>query len=69
MCRPHLCHGQRLEGYEFCIKHILEDKSAPYRPCAYTAESQGGVRLNSLINILLTLSPSDTNLSPSSAQE
>jgi len=41
---PHLCHGQRLQGYEFCIKHILEDKTAPYRPCAYTAESQSGVR-------------------------
>jgi len=41
---PHLCHGQRLQGYEFCIKHILEDKTAPYRPCAYTAESQAGTR-------------------------
>jgi len=38
---PHLCHGQRLQGYEFCIRHILEDKSAPYKPCAYTAESGG----------------------------
>ena len=43
VCRPHLCHGQRLQGYEFCIKHILEDKTAPYRPCAFTAESQSGV--------------------------
>ena len=39
---PHLCHGQRLQGYEFCIRHILEDKSAPYKPCAYTVESGGG---------------------------
>ena len=46
VCRPHLCHGQRLQGYEFCIKHILEDKTAPYRPCAYTAESQSGVSLD-----------------------
>jgi len=38
---PHLCHGQRLQGYEFCIRHILEDKSAPYKPCAFTAESGG----------------------------
>jgi len=41
---PHLCHGQRLQGYEFCIRHILEDKSAPYKPCAYTVDvgaSQG----------------------------
>jgi len=35
----HLCHGQRLKGFEYCIKHILEDKSAPYRPCAYTVET------------------------------
>ena len=35
----HLCHGQRLKGYEYCIRHILEDKSAPYRPCAYTLET------------------------------
>jgi len=39
---PHLCHGQRLQGYEFCIRHILEDKSAPYKPCAYSLESGGG---------------------------
>jgi len=39
---PHLCHGQRLQGYEFCIRHILEDKSAPYKPCAYTVETGGG---------------------------
>ena len=35
----HLCHGQRLKGYEYCIRHILEDKSAPYRPCAYSLET------------------------------
>jgi len=38
---PHLCHGQRLQGYEFCIRHILQDKSAPYKPCAYTLENNG----------------------------
>jgi len=39
---PHLCHGQRLQGYEFCIRHILEDKSAPYKPCAYTVDTGAG---------------------------
>ena len=39
LCSLHLCHGQRLKGYEFCIKHILEDKAAPYRPCAYTVDT------------------------------
>lgn len=38
----HLCHGQRLQGYEFCIRHILEDKTAAYKPCAYTGETSGG---------------------------
>lgn len=31
----HECSGQRLEGYEYCIRHILEDKTAPYRLCGY----------------------------------
>lgn len=31
----HLCHGQRLPNYDFCIRHILEDKSAPYKQCCY----------------------------------
>jgi len=39
----HLCHGQRLQGYEFCIRHILEDKTAAYKPCAYTGEAGGQV--------------------------
>jgi len=38
---PHLCHGQRLPNHEFCIKHILEDKSAAYKPCAFSADSGG----------------------------
>jgi len=38
----HLCHGQRLQGYEFCIRHILEDKTAAYKPCAFSGETQGG---------------------------
>jgi len=38
----HLCHGQRLQGYEFCIRHILEDKTAAYKPCAFTGEAAGG---------------------------
>lgn len=30
------CSIPRLDGYEFCIRHILKDPRAPYRPCAYT---------------------------------
>ncbi|KAJ8390190.1 hypothetical protein AAFF_G00109290 [Aldrovandia affinis] len=29
------CSHPRLEGLEFCIKHVLEDKNAPYRQCSY----------------------------------
>ncbi|XP_055910932.1 nucleolar protein 11-like [Eupeodes corollae] len=30
------CSIPRLDGYEFCIRHILKDPRAPFRPCAYT---------------------------------
>ena len=29
------CMHNRLEGYEYCIRHILEDKNAPYKQCTY----------------------------------
>ncbi|XP_075708332.1 KAT8 regulatory NSL complex subunit 2 [Rhinoderma darwinii] len=31
------CSQPRLEGYEFCIKHILEDRNAPYKQCSYVS--------------------------------
>ncbi|KAL1124496.1 hypothetical protein AAG570_001122 [Ranatra chinensis] len=40
-CRyPHrVCSQPPLDHYEYCIKHILEDKNAPYKPCGYTYAS------------------------------
>ncbi|XP_053564029.1 KAT8 regulatory NSL complex subunit 2 [Bombina bombina] len=35
------CSQPRLEGYEFCIKHILEDRSAPYKQCSYVSTKNG----------------------------
>ncbi|MBN3310576.1 KANL2 protein, partial [Amia calva] len=31
------CSQPRLEGLEFCIKHVLDDKNAPYRQCSYVS--------------------------------
>ena len=36
-----ICMQDRLEGYEFCIKHILEDKNAPYKQCNYVSQNTG----------------------------
>lgn len=35
------CPQPRLEGLEFCIKHILEDKNAPYKQCSYVSAKNG----------------------------
>lgn len=35
------CSQPRLEGLEFCIKHILEDKNAPYKQCSYVSNKNG----------------------------
>jgi hypothetical protein len=37
----HECSGQRIEGYDYCIRHILEDKTAPYRLCSYVYSGNG----------------------------
>lgn len=31
------CTQNRIDGYEYCIKHILEDKSSPFKQCSYVA--------------------------------
>ncbi|KAK7495639.1 hypothetical protein BaRGS_00013086 [Batillaria attramentaria] len=31
------CTQNRLEGYDFCLKHILEDKTSPFKQCSYVA--------------------------------
>ncbi|KPP67472.1 KAT8 regulatory NSL complex subunit 2-like, partial [Scleropages formosus] len=35
------CSQPRLEGLEFCIKHVLEDKNAPYKQCSYVSNKNG----------------------------
>lgn len=36
-----VCLQARVEGYEYCMRHILEDKGAPFRQCAYTHAQSG----------------------------
>ncbi|XP_061413708.1 KAT8 regulatory NSL complex subunit 2 isoform X1 [Lethenteron reissneri] len=31
------CSLARLDGYEYCLKHILDDRAAPYRQCCYVS--------------------------------
>lgn len=35
------CSLPALENYEYCIKHILEDKTAPYKTCGYVYPING----------------------------
>ncbi|OCT95610.1 hypothetical protein XELAEV_18013297mg [Xenopus laevis] len=35
------CSQPRIEGYDFCIKHILEDRNAPYKQCSYISTNNG----------------------------
>ncbi|KAJ3585879.1 hypothetical protein NHX12_012287 [Muraenolepis orangiensis] len=35
------CSQLRLDGLELCIKHILEDKTAPYKQCSYVSTKNG----------------------------
>lgn len=36
-----VCHHPCLEDYDYCLKHILEDKTAPYKMCSYVYSING----------------------------
>jgi len=39
---PHrTCMRKKLEGFDYCIRHILEDRNAPYRQCSYVSSRTG----------------------------
>jgi KAT8 regulatory NSL complex subunit 2 len=31
----------RLDGFDYCIKHVLEDKNASYKQCNYMSNKTG----------------------------
>ena len=35
------CLEQRLSGFDYCMKHILEDKTAPFRQCTHIYSTNG----------------------------
>lgn len=37
------CSATRLDGYKYCLQHILQDQLAPYTRCAYTFPISGQV--------------------------
>lgn len=36
-----ICLQNRLDGYDYCIRHILVDKSAPFKQCSYVHQVSG----------------------------
>ena len=36
-----LCKQRRLNCYAFCIRHVLEDKNAPFKQCQFVAKYNG----------------------------
>jgi len=35
------CMRNKLEGFDYCLRHILEDRNAPYRQCSYVSSRTG----------------------------
>lgn len=39
--QPHDCSQLTLDGYDYCLRHIMEDKTAPYRQCGFVYNGNG----------------------------
>ena len=38
----HLCSREKFAGHDYCLRHILEDRSAPFKQCGFTfTKTQG----------------------------
>ena len=41
-----ICNQRRLNGYAFCIRHILEDKNSPFKQCQFKTKCNGEMCIN-----------------------
>lgn len=39
--QPYECTQLTLDGYNYCLRHILDDKNAPFRQCSFVYTSNG----------------------------
>lgn len=39
--QPHECTQLTLDGYDYCLRHIMEDPKASYRQCSFVYNSNG----------------------------
>ncbi|CAH0550081.1 unnamed protein product [Brassicogethes aeneus] len=39
--QPYECTQLTIDHYKYCLKHILQDKNAPYKQCSYVYSSSG----------------------------
>jgi len=42
-----ICRQRRLNGFAFCIRHILEDSNAPFKQCQFKTKS-GEICINAV---------------------
>lgn len=40
------CTHNKIPGYEFCSRHILEDKNAPFKQCEFNSSKSGKKCIN-----------------------
>ena len=35
------CNLEKLKGFDFCHKHILDDSASPFKPCDFVSKTNG----------------------------
>ena len=44
-----LCMQMRIEGYDYCARHILEDKNCPFKQCQYVSDKTSKRCMNAVL--------------------